>query len=211
MQPLISCVCLTIPGRAHFLRRAVECFRKQTWENRELIVVAEPDQRVSLDGPAVLPHLRPGRWTVGEKRNVGCLGARGEYIALWDDDDFSAPNRLTEQMRVLQESGKSVTTLPQIYFTNEACDQWWLSERGWIDTSLVFKRSWWEQHNFPDKMIGQDVDFMRAADQAGEFVVGGKPDLMFATNHKGNTCDRSFYGPERALKNFKWEHPCSVL
>jgi glycosyltransferase involved in cell wall biosynthesis len=35
---------------------------------------------------------------VGEKRNVGIREARGEYLAVWDDDDVSLPWRLADQM-----------------------------------------------------------------------------------------------------------------
>lgn len=211
---LISCVCLTIPGREKFLERAIDCFTRQTYSNRELVIVAEPDYSLnalatavgSLSWPTVALVIPAAKLSVGAKRNEGCKFARGSHIAIWDDDDYSAPHRLSQQHGLLNLAGKEVTTLEQIYFTDADCTRWWLSDRGWIDTSLFFTRRWWEKHQFTDKMLGQDADFIRAATAADQFHLGGDPRWMFATNHAGNTCDRScLYGPENALKNFTWK------
>lgn len=99
--PLVSCVLLTThPRRAAFLPDALRSYRQQAYAARELIVVndgaplasAAPDVRV-----VNLPR-RARPWTIGEKRNVGIREARGEYLATWDDDDVSLPERLAEQV-----------------------------------------------------------------------------------------------------------------
>ena len=44
-----------------------------------------------------LVHIEEGR-TVGEKRNFGVSRACGEIITHFDDDDWSAPARLADQI-----------------------------------------------------------------------------------------------------------------
>ena len=213
MSDLISCLCLTIPGREEFLKRAVACFHKQTYPNKQLVIVADSACDKAGLNAAIAAH--PGTaeyWiderqlTIGAKRNLGCQVARGEYIAIWDDDDYSSPRRLTEQYALLKESGKDVTTLYRIYFTNADQSMWWLSDAGWIDTSMMFKRSFWRAHPFGDKQIGAEGDFMREAVARHQLHIGGDSRWMFATNHPGNTADRAcMYGPNNALKNFIWK------
>lgn len=116
-SPLVTCLCLTMAGRKKFLTRAVECFRSQTYENRELLFVCDPGY--GDDIAAVIPVL-PGdserlmmvsqfAGNVGAKRNHGCGWVRDGLIAIWDDDDFSAPNRLAQQVAELKATSKAVT------------------------------------------------------------------------------------------------------
>jgi len=215
---MISCVCLTIPGRTEFLKRAIECFRRQTYKERELVIVADDcasdNERLVRDMPGQARVFCTGRVTVGTKRNVGCEHARGDVIALWDDDDYSAPHRLEEQAAVLAASGKAVTANYRLYMNdsdprlenNHPGQMWWLTWPGWIDTSLMFTKAWWSAHHFTDKMMGQDGDFMHEANRLGQFHLNtGGERWMFATNHAGNTCDRrEQYTAANALKNFVW-------
>lgn len=205
----ISCVCLTISGREKFLTRAIDCFNRQTYPERELIIVADPGAdpvRLAELSPTAAIVVCPAKLSVGTKRNIGCEWAAGDLIAVWDDDDYSAPHRLARQLRILTTFGKSVTVLDQIYYTDSECRHWWLSHPGWIDTSLFFTRQFWERHKFPDKILGQDADFIRQAVSEDTFHLDRDPRMMFATNHPGNTCDRTcMYGPENELKHFEWK------
>jgi glycosyltransferase involved in cell wall biosynthesis len=175
MDELISCVMLTIPGREKFLERAIEGYNNQTYPNRELIVV---------DGPG----------NVGEKRNKGCERAKGVYIAIMDDDDFSAPRRIEVQEQFLRTTGKAVTTFRRIPFVQDG--EWRINlghSREGIDSSLFFRRDFWESHPFQEIMIGQDAAFLRQAIAEKQFEVSEHTDLMYAENHGGNTCERRLF------------------
>lgn len=101
MPPLVTCVCLTThPKRAAFLGDALVSFRAQTYPERELLIVNDGAPLVSLveDVRVVNLPAKLDGWTVGEKRNVGVRLALGDYLATWDDDDVSFPERLQEQV-----------------------------------------------------------------------------------------------------------------
>ena len=147
-------------------------------------LVPEDDPRVRLIHLAGWPE-------VGAKRNYGCERAAGEIIAHWDDDDYSAPARLADQVQRLLESGKAVTGFHSMRFTDGV--RWWKYEgtRNYaLGTSLCYRRDWWSAHRFPVVQVGEDNQFVATAHSAGELVTADAGDLMYATNHSGNTSPR---------------------
>lgn len=107
----VSCICLTTwPRRERFLPDALRSYRQQTFADRELIIVNDGTPLVSHAPDVIVVNLpdvgRP--WTIGEKRNVGVRAAHGQFIATWDDDDVSLPERLAEQMAVARRENADV-------------------------------------------------------------------------------------------------------
>lgn len=92
---LVSCLCVT-ERRPTFMPWLMWCFERQTWPNRELIIVdssPEPFQIVERDDIRVVAS--PIGTSVGRKRNLALQEARGEVITWFDDDDWQHPNKLT--------------------------------------------------------------------------------------------------------------------
>lgn len=206
-NPLVSCLCLT-KNRREWLPKAIECFLKQTYENRELVIVADTEVDTGgLVSPEMLVIFSPG--VVGAKRNAGCSAARGKIIAVWDDDDYSAPGRLAQQVSAMTESGKAVTAYTSMKFTDGP--RWWQyrDTGNALATSLCFLRSWWLTHKFREIQCGQDEAFAAQALAAKQLLRHGDLDLMYATNHPGNTWDRSRLVGNRAswtpLPDFEWK------
>lgn len=192
----MTCLCLT-RNRREWLPKAIKCFQKQTYANRELLILADGDDVRDLvpdDDRIRLVHLE-GHPQVGDKRNIGCELARGDIVAHWDDDDYSAPGRLADQLQRLSESGKAVTGYYSMRFTDGG--RWWMY-RGHqyyaLGTSLLFRRDWWMKNRFPLLHIGEDNGFVNHAYSQGEFVSAEAGDLMHATIHPGNTSPRSCSG-----------------
>ena len=92
--PLVSVV-LPTRDRPRLLSIALACYARQTYQNRELIVVDDGDS-APVDAAAVeavggrVLRVPPGL-ALGSKLNVGIEQARGAFIQKMDDDDFYAP------------------------------------------------------------------------------------------------------------------------
>lgn len=93
---MISCLCVTA-GRTSMLEEAIESFHRQDYEGeKELVVVNNhPDQTLVYDHPQVVVVNVPRKIaTLGDARNFMASIARGDVLALWDDDDIHLPWKL---------------------------------------------------------------------------------------------------------------------
>jgi glycosyltransferase involved in cell wall biosynthesis len=108
--PLIT-VAITCFNAESTIHRAVKGALGQTWTPREIVVVddgstdgsaAVLEELVRMhDGIRLIRHgLNRG---VAEARNTLLADANGAFIAFFDDDDESAPDRLEEQYRRLSD------------------------------------------------------------------------------------------------------------
>ena len=114
-QPLITVVIPNYNGY-RFLAQAIESVLAQTYPNLELIVVddgstdasaeiaaakAQTDQRIRLIA------LGTNRG-VANARNAGIAEAKGEYIALLDNDDLWTADKLERQLKIAQNGADIV-------------------------------------------------------------------------------------------------------
>ena len=148
---------------------------------------------VPEDSRIRLLHLGGGDpLSIGEKRNFGCERARGSVICTWDDDDYSAPHRIQNQVLRLMVSGRAVTGYKSMRFTDGA--QWWLYQGApnyALGTSLCYQKGWWIDHRFPALQVAEDNRFVEMAAAAGQLTTVDACELMYATNHAGNTSPRN--------------------
>jgi len=105
MVPKVSCVMVfTDPKRLRMARQAVEQFIRQTYADKELIIVNTVDDVSVLTRthPEIYEiHLQPSSEeenTIGFLRNFGIKQSRGSWIKMWDDDDIYDPFLLSYMM-----------------------------------------------------------------------------------------------------------------
>ena len=106
-SPTISVIVPTF-NRAALLRETVESILAQTFQDFELIIV----DNMSTDGTeGYVSHIADNRihylrnnnnGVIAVNRNLGIKAARGEYVALCDDDDLWLPIKLEKQLAVMQ-------------------------------------------------------------------------------------------------------------
>ena len=98
-------------NRRQWLPRAIRCYQQQTYPCCELLIIADgEDVRDLLPADPTIRYLYvTGKTEIGAKRNFGVERAAGEIVAHWDDDDYSAPGRLADQIARMLESQRPVT------------------------------------------------------------------------------------------------------
>jgi hypothetical protein len=108
-DPLISVVMPTF-ARPHLMLGALRSALEQTWRAVEVVIVVDGRDRETLDALArvsdarvrvVLPERHLGN---ADARNAGVAKSRGRWIALLDDDDAWAPEKLAEQLATAERS-----------------------------------------------------------------------------------------------------------
>jgi len=212
-QPLVTCLCLTMAGRESRLSGAIDCFCRQTYPNRELLIVGDSWDVIESIAEGPISYLkasafvRPaGQCNIGQKRNLGCESAAGDLIAIWDDDDFSAPDRLDFQVKSFEINQKSVTGFQLMKFTDGA--NWWqfcLGPGQVFGSSLCFTREWWKANPFPEINVGEDAGFCERAASTNQLALCPDVDLMYSNIHPGNTSKKKVHEPGwMALPGFQW-------
>ncbi|MEO1023857.1 MAG: glycosyltransferase family A protein, partial [Bacteroidota bacterium] len=97
-------------NRRELAKRAVQCFKNQTYTNTELVVLDDGEQDYSIIFEGIpeerLIYMRipknPDN-VLGALRNQTLDVATGDYLVQWDDDDWYHPTRIEHQVNVLNE------------------------------------------------------------------------------------------------------------
>lgn len=105
MGMLVSCLCASKPDRWGMLQRSIIDFGRQTYKDRELIVaVSDPRYAEQIEGFAEARSVGRVRVIQRDQRDQSGLltqaqaAARGDFIAVWDDDNLNSPERLLKQL-----------------------------------------------------------------------------------------------------------------
>ncbi len=194
---LISCIMPTADRRA-FVPLAIRAFLGQDYAPRELIVLDDGTDPVADLMPADerIRYIRlERRLSVGAKRNRGCEMARGDLIAHWDDDDWSAPGRLSQHAQTMAEAGGDACGLARVWFYDPVRRLAWeyrYPDDGspWVaGGTLCYRKALWRQRPFADVEVGEDTRFIWSL--AGARIVPMADNRFYvATIHSGNTSVR---------------------
>lgn len=104
-QPEIS-VIITVFNGEKFIGDSIKSILAQTYKKIELIIVDDgsTDNTIkeieSFDDKRI-HMIKAGRVGRGRALNIGLSNSRGEYIAIQDADDFSHPQRLELQQKIM--------------------------------------------------------------------------------------------------------------
>lgn len=202
MGPLVSAIMPT-QDRRRFIPRAIKCFLEQDWPNKELIVVdsgPDPVEDLIRDVPNAkyifYSEPRP-EWLpnvpIGTKRNIACEKASGEIICHWDDDDFSSRDRISDQVKKLIDSGKSVVgynRIKEFSTFSGGMTEYAVPDDMACGTSLCYRKDYWAKHKFKNTSFGEDWMFVEEAMELGELVTGDGRSFLTSTAHPENTCTR---------------------
>ena len=202
--PLISCIVPTTASRNALLPLLLRSFLLQDYPNKELVVISEDFVPLPAD-PRIRFVKTKNALIVGLKRNAACEAARGEIIAHFDSDDYSAPTRLSSQYEAMCRTNAQVTGYCNIAFYGVYYDNGVRKEEAFkltannpawaCGTSLMYRKSYWQRHLFQSLQVGEDTEFVKEAVRRRAFYAVDGVNMMVAFNHPANT--------ENALRFFR--------
>jgi len=205
--PLVSCIMPTA-DRIDFAIWAVQRFLRQDYPARELVIIDDGQEPVAdrlPSDPRIRVLRRAPRLSVGAKRNLGAEHARGEILCHWDDDDWSADDWISRQVKAL--GNNACTGLRELYFYDPRDARAWLYRyeddgRPWVaGGTLCYRKSLWQQHRFPETDVGEDTLFVWGLDHDRVVAHQGR-DGFVASIHAGNTSPK--------LTETRFWKPCPV-
>jgi glycosyltransferase involved in cell wall biosynthesis len=193
----VCCLCVT-RHRPVLLARAIECFRRQTYPNRQLLIVAESldDETVKVArhaaaDPRIRLHLvaSDSGLLLGELRNIAIEQAGTPLVAQWDDDDYSDSRRLEIQIQHLVAhnldacllAGAVVSFGGRVLFSKY---------RAW-EGSLVCQTSIHPRYQALGR--GEDLVVVERLMSAHRTALLNRPELYLYIFHGRNTWDRSHF------------------
>lgn len=214
---------VTQPGRESLASDAIRDFGRQTWADRELVVVTDgggehQEQLHAYCRGATLDYriipFPPGH-TLGYLRNMAVAGATGDYVIQWDDDDRYHSSRVAVQMEHAGEllgddAGSCLTS--QLYFFVADRTLYWVDWRyrrparrsilipGTICVRADVARGARYPVDGDASRMGEDGEFLSqvTADHAVAEVDGSMAWLYVRRYHGANT-----WGYDRYIANAK--------
>ncbi len=188
VRPPVSVLMPTMrPGN---VARCIENFTKQTYENKELILIlnnAEFDLDAVRRGADSIPNLQviyvEGRTTLGDCLNRGVEAASGQYVAKMDDDDYYGERYLSDGVLAASFSQADIVGKGLYFVYFAASDTTALSEHipehtltsSGVTTggALIAQTEVAREIPFESLSLKEDTNFQRAAIQAGCRVYSG--------------------------------------
>ena len=203
---LVSCLMVTlpVPQRLGFVQRSVRAYCRQTYANRELVIVM--DAGGQSDKAALVRHISslgrpdirivdaPRKLPLGALRNISVAHAAGTYLCHWDDDDHHHPRRLELQLQSLLASGSQGVCLQEVmlYFSASRtlyCTNWRATPVKGLPSSLLCRAS--TEIRYPEVFEAkpsEDTAVVFQLQQIGGFgVLEGGAHLYVYVCHGGNS------------------------
>lgn len=209
--PTVSCLMVT-KDRSSTARRAIACFRAQTYPNLELVVVEDGtddalEQHIhELDDPRIRHHrLPPEGRTLGELRNEAVDRATGPYVSQWDDDDLYDPERIETQMAAILSLGAEACFLarerlwwPARHKLAISCARLW-------EGSMVCAKD--RLPRYPALRRGEDTPVAEEVARTCRVVSVDAPELYTYVCHGGNTFNEAHFAEHFDVATQIWSEP----
>jgi len=198
--PLVSCIMPT-QNRRRWVAHSLEMFARQTYPNRELIVLDDGQESI-VDLTVGLPGVRYAKLAqkinLGAKRNECVRRANSSLIAHWDDDDWQHPERLQKQVDAMQSTAADVcgTDSALYFYTPTQTARRYVYPRTLppfvLGNTFMYFRSYWEKRHFQNIQIGEDTRFIYGPSCRLHVL---KDDLIVGMIHDANTAPKHLAHP----------------
>lgn len=187
---LVSAIMITsgAPLRQKLSRVAIECFRKQTHPNTELIVINHGPP-LDVVGKNIRQYQHE-KETLGDLRNLGIRHSDGDYCISFDDDDWHHPERISYQLSQALSENKKASVLGCFTVVDTTTGERFVRscrafKCGGCCSTILFKRDL-PKYAYPPLNRKEDsvfADKYRADDQL--VVAADSPPLMYVRLYHG--------------------------
>jgi len=192
-------------NRFNAFKKAFDCYLNQTYGNIELIIVNSGDsryqQKVEKHILSIVPtkykitHILTEKRTIGELRNIAIDYSIGEYIIIFDDDDYHHPNRISQQMELCLKSAVQGTILRNFIASRKILFhtvKYYCTILKGLEGTLLFKRGC---VRYPEMNQGEDTTFVNTLNKnAYSIAIIDEPYEMYTYNfYGGNTVSKKHF------------------
>lgn len=154
MLPKISCICIS-SKRVGSLKRALDCYRMQSYSNRELVLLYDEADHETKSFVELLEDndfificiSDSDNLTLGEKRNRAVMASTGAYFCTWDDDDWYHDTRLEYQIQAVLYHCKPASILFTLIIFDVSQSMAFVSHARPWEGSLLCKKDLLLSHN----------------------------------------------------------------
>ncbi|MBB5620657.1 glycosyltransferase involved in cell wall biosynthesis [Pedobacter cryoconitis] len=166
-HPLISCICIT-QNRPALLLKAIVSFDTQNYPNRELVISYPREDLATkqlindileVADLRIVRIEREGNESLGTARNDAIANCNGDYICLWDDDDWYHTKRLAHQYNTMRVNGqfRDASIMTRVMLFDAKTQKGYLSFPYLWCGSLLCKKYHLLQHPFTDSSVAEDT------------------------------------------------------
>ncbi|CAD5962250.1 putative glycosyltransferase RT0329 [Planktothrix tepida] len=186
-SPRISIIIPTYNGD-HYISQAIDSVLSQTYSNYEIIIVDDGSTDNTLEiiqhyiekyqSASLIRYIFQPNQGVAAARNLGIQEARGEFIALLDQDDMFWPEKLAHQVacfqanpdvaivnsgwRLIDQNNNRISDIEPWHNLPNLTLETWVTRTPILPSALMFRREAWQQiGGFDSRFNGvDDVDFI---------------------------------------------------
>ena len=188
-------------------KKAVQCFLDQTYDSKELVIINSGDEKYtkkvieyidSVQGFDINDiHLHNvEKKSIGELRNDGLDNCGGEYVIIFDDDDYHHPERIEKQLELCLESnidGTLLRNFKAVYKNRIFPDKVYICTMlPGLEGTLLFRKG---EVRYPDMDQGEDTGFLeRLKEDSYNIMIIDEPYDMYHYNFYGkNTVSKAHF------------------
>jgi len=207
--PKISCLMLT-RNRFTPFKNAIKDFLNQDYSNKELIIVNNGNFLYKYRAREYLKNINGNityveseKLSIGELRNLGMSRCRGEFIAIFDDDDRHREDRLSKQIEMCLKSNVTGTVLRN-FIAVEGKNRNFCHINHGLDGTLLFQNPY-GYIKYTDINQGEDTAFIKKLKEKGYLIIvlELEHELYEYHYHGRNTVSRTHF--RKIAKNQKTE------
>ena len=204
-DPVVSILTATY-NRREFLPSLIEMVKAQTFNLKQcewVILDDSPTSNRDLFEPLArlntisvqYYHYDSGKLPIGQKRNMLNDLARGEYMVVFDDDDFHCPERISHSVTMLNSCKAEFAGNSEMYlYFSDDETVWKYQGHGgghFTNGTAAYRRSYLRRHRYDDKAVSaEEASF---SDRYAAPIVQLNPfRTILVKCHPTNTVDKRF-------------------